>query len=158
MSYFRELYGDLPGAVGAMERAVAAGGPARENVAYVQSLLGALELARGRPAAARRAYDVALAAMPDYAPAAAGRARLAAATGDLRGAIARWRRVVTRLPLPEYVIALGETELAAGRRAAARRDLELVRRAAGAARRRGREHRRRAGDLRGRPRRPASAA
>jgi hypothetical protein len=33
---------------------------------------------------------------------------------------------VTRLPLPEYVIALGETELAAGRRAAARRDLELV--------------------------------
>ena len=79
MSYFRELYGDLPGAVGAMERAVAAGGPARENVAYVQSLLGALELARGRPAAARRAYDAALAAMPDYAPAAAGRARLAAA-------------------------------------------------------------------------------
>jgi len=126
VSYFRELYGDLPGAVGAMERAAAAGGPARENVAYVQSLLGALELARGRPAAARRAYDFALAAMPDYAPAAAGRARLAAATGDLRGAIARWRRVVTRLPLPEYVIALGETELAAGRRAAARRDLELV--------------------------------
>ena len=127
ISYFRELYGDLPGAVGAMERAVAAGGPARENVAYVQSLLGALELARGRHAAARRAYDLALGAQPDYAPAAAGRARLAAATGDLDGAIARWRRVVTRLPLPEYVIALGEAELAAGKRAAGRRDLELVR-------------------------------
>jgi hypothetical protein len=65
--------------------------------------------------------------MPAYAPAAAGRARLAAATGDTAGAIARWRRVVARLPLPEYVIALGETELAAGRVAAGRRDLALVR-------------------------------
>jgi hypothetical protein len=34
--------------------------------------------------------------------------------------------VVDRLPLPEYVIALGEAEIAAGRRAAGRRTLELV--------------------------------
>jgi tetratricopeptide (TPR) repeat protein len=127
VSYFRELTGDLNGAVDAMRLAVDAGGPALENVAYVQSLLGGLELARGRHAAARRAYDAALAAMPGYAPAAAGRARLAAASGDLGGAIRRWRGVVARLPLPEYVIALGETELAAGRRDAGRRDLALVR-------------------------------
>jgi tetratricopeptide (TPR) repeat protein len=126
ISYIRELYGDLPGAVEAIRRAVSAGGPVPENVAYVQSLLGGLELARGRLGAARHAYDAALAAMPSYAPAAAGRARLAAAQGDLPGAIARWQRVVERLPLPEYVIGLGETELAAGRRAAGRRDLELV--------------------------------
>jgi hypothetical protein len=49
-----------------------------------------------------------------------------AVRGDLRRAIARWRRVVARLPLPEYVIGLGETELAAGRRAAGLRDLALV--------------------------------
>jgi len=127
ISYIRELYGDLPGAIDAIERAVSAGGPVPENVAYVQSLLGGLELARGRLGAARHAYDAALAAMPSYAPAAAGRARLAAAEGDLPDAIARWRRVVDRLPLPEYVIGLGETELAAGRRAAGLRDLELVR-------------------------------
>jgi tetratricopeptide (TPR) repeat protein len=126
VSYFRELTGDLDGAVGAMRRAVSAGGPVPENVAYVQSLLGGLELARGNLGAARHAYAAALAAMPSYAPAAAGRARLAAATGDLRGAIARWRRVVERLPLPEYVIALGETEQAAARARAARRDLALV--------------------------------
>jgi tetratricopeptide (TPR) repeat protein len=127
VSYFRELYGDLPGAVDAMERAVTAGGPVRENVAYVQTLLGALELNRGRLGRARHAFDAALAAMPRYAPAAAGRARLAAARADLSGAITRWRRVVERLPLPEYVIALGETEIAARRVAAGRRDLELVR-------------------------------
>jgi tetratricopeptide (TPR) repeat protein len=127
VSYMRELYGDLPGAVEAMERAAAAGGPVPENVAYVQTLLGGLELERGRRVAARRAFAAALAAVPGYVQAEAGRARLAAASGDLRGAIARWRRVVERRPLPEYAIALGEAELAAGRRAAGRRDLGLVR-------------------------------
>jgi tetratricopeptide (TPR) repeat protein len=122
----RELYGDLDGAGEALELAIAAGGPVPENVAYVQSLLGTLELNRGRLAAARRAFRAALTAVPGYAPAAAGRARLAARTGNLRGAIARWRELVARLPLPEYAIGLGEAELAAGRVAAGRRDLALV--------------------------------
>jgi pentatricopeptide repeat protein len=126
VSYFRELHGDLAGAAEAMTLAASAGGAVGESSAFVQTLLGDLELARSREGAARRAYAAALAAMPGYVPALAGRARLAAARGDLAGAIAGWRRVVTRLPLPEYAIALGEAELAAGRRAAARRDLELV--------------------------------
>src|SRR5436190_1888536 len=54
---------------------------------------------------------------------------------DLKPNLASYARVsyfrglhgaVARLPLPEYVVALGETELAAGRRTAARRDLALV--------------------------------
>jgi tetratricopeptide (TPR) repeat protein len=144
VSYFRELHGDLRGAADALTLAVSAGGAARENIAFVQSLLGSLELSRGRLPAARRAFAAALAAVPDYAPAAAGRARLAARTGDLEGAIERWRPLVTRLPLTEYAIALGEAELAAAQqaagggvtagrqrgvalRAAGRRDLALVR-------------------------------
>ena len=127
VSYFRELTGDLRGAVQALRLAIAAGGPVPENVAYVQGLLGGLELSRGRLAAARRAYTAALAAVPGYAPALAGRARLAARAGRLDVAIARWRALVERLPLPEYVIALGEAELAAGRTVAGRADLALVR-------------------------------
>jgi tetratricopeptide (TPR) repeat protein len=136
VSYFRELTGDLDGAAEALRLAIAAGGPVPENVASVQSLLGSLELNRGRLAGARRAFAAALAAVPGYAPALAGRARLAARAGDLRGAIGRWRALVARLPLPEYAIALGEAELAAADRAAshaarlraaARRDLALVR-------------------------------
>jgi len=127
VSYFRELHGDLPGARQALARALSAGGEAPENVAYIQTLQGNLELARGRYAAARRAYRAVLGRASGYIPARVGLARLDAATGRLGEAIKGLRDVVARLPLPEYVVALGETELAAGRAAAARRTFALVR-------------------------------
>jgi tetratricopeptide (TPR) repeat protein len=127
VSYFRELNGDLDGAVEAMRLAVSAGGEAPENFAYVQTLLGDLELTRGETAAAERAYRTALARYAGYAPARAGMARVAVARGDLDAAIARYRAVVERLPLTEYVIALGESELTTGRTAAARETFALVR-------------------------------
>jgi tetratricopeptide (TPR) repeat protein len=126
VSYFRELHGDLPGALQTMRLAVSAGGDAPENLAYVQTLLGNLEFERGDLAAASMAYRLALARFPRYVPAEAGLARVDASRGRLRAAIRRYRSVVARLPLPEYVIALGETELAGGRNAAAQRDLALV--------------------------------
>jgi tetratricopeptide (TPR) repeat protein len=109
-----------------MRLAVSAGGDAAENVAYVQTLLGNLEFERAHLGAASHAYRLALSRFPKYAAADAGLARVEAARGRLPAAIERYRSVVERLPLPEHVIALGETELAAGRRATARRDLALV--------------------------------
>jgi tetratricopeptide (TPR) repeat protein len=126
VSYWRELHGDLDGAVDAVRAAISAGGDVAENGAYVQTLLGNLELQRGRMRAADEAYHAALARFGGYVPAQAGLARLDAARGDLSRAIGRFRGVVARLPLPEYVVALGETELAVGRDAAARRDFALV--------------------------------
>ena len=116
ISYLRELHGDLDGAAAAMRRAVAAGAGRREDVASVLVLLGDLELARGRHAAARRAFAGAEATLPGHAPALAGRARLAAVRGDLARATALWRRALERVPLPEYALALGEAQLAAGDR------------------------------------------
>ena len=127
ISYLRELHGDLDGAVAAMRRAVAAAGSARSFAADTNALLGELELRRGREAAAGRAFRMALAAVPGHPAASAGMARFAAATGRDDLALARWRRLVTRMPLPEYAIALGEAELAAGRTAAAERAFDLVR-------------------------------
>jgi tetratricopeptide (TPR) repeat protein len=126
VSYWRELHGDLRGAIQAMQLAVAAGGDAPENVAYVQTLLGNLYFDVGRLGKAREAYRTALSRFPGYVPAGAGLARVEAARGDFRSALRRYRAAVARLPLPEYVVGLGETELAAGRAAAARRDLALV--------------------------------
>jgi tetratricopeptide (TPR) repeat protein len=127
VSYFRELHGDLDGAVAAMRLAVSAGGEVPENEAYVRSLLGNLELQRGRLGAAARAYRAALNSVPGYVPAQAGLAKVDVAHGRLAQAIVRLRGAVARLPRSEYVVALAEAERAAGRGAAARRDLDLVR-------------------------------
>src|SRR5215208_4423374 len=85
-----------------------------------------VELARGRPAAARASQRAALAAVPGYPAAEAGLARLDAARGDLGGAIRRWRRLDDLRPAPEHALALGEALLAAGRETAARRVLATV--------------------------------
>ena len=63
---------------------------------------------------------------PAYPAAQAGLARLDAGRGRFAPAIRRYRQVVERIPLPEYAVALAETEQAAGRVAAARRDYALV--------------------------------
>ena len=123
VSYLRELHGDLEGAAAAMRLAVAAGGPAPENNAYVLALLGELERRRGRAAAGAavvRHGARARAALRGRGggPGAASRAPRRRASPR---AIARLRGVVDTLPLPEYVVALGETQLAAGDTAAARR-------------------------------------
>ena len=107
-----------------------------------------------RPRSARRGTRTAWRspAIPNTPPRRPGsRARpLRAATWPPRSAATE--RVVERLPLPEYAVALAEAELAAGRRAAAREDLALVRGAAAPAAPRRRERRCRDGGRRGRPR------
>ncbi len=126
VSYFRELHGDLAGAASAMSLAVSAGAGVPENVAYVQTQLGDLEALRGRPRAARRAYAAALAGVNGYVPAIASLAQLDAATGRLAAAIRGYEAIVRRRPLPQYVIALGEIQQVAGRRAEARETFALV--------------------------------
>ena len=117
-SYLRELSGDPAGAVEAMRLAVSAGGTP-ENVAYVQSLLADLELARGRATAARAAYTAALRSLPGYPAGLVGLARVDAAGGDPGRAAVRLRRASERLPLPATLVLLSEVERALGRDEAA---------------------------------------
>jgi tetratricopeptide (TPR) repeat protein len=125
-SYFRELSGQPAGAVTAMRLAVSAGGTP-ENVAYVQVLLGDLELARGRVAAARAAYTGALRSLPGYPAGLVGLARADAAGGDLGRAAARVRRASARLPLTATLVLLADLERALGREGAARGALAAAR-------------------------------
>jgi len=127
VSYLRELRGDRVGALDLLRAAQSAGGEVPENTAYVTTLAAGLELQAGALADARRDAREALHRFPRYAAAEAALAKVQAAGGDLGGAIARLRGVVARLPLPEHVTLLAETELVAGDRAAAAQDLDVVR-------------------------------
>lgn len=126
VSYYRELHGDVVGAVRAMRFAVSAGGGA-EGSAYVETLLGDLELTRGRTASARDAYRSALRDVHDFPQALTGLARIDASGGALRRAAARLRRSTNRLPLTTALTLLAEVETALGRSRAAAADLAAAR-------------------------------
>lgn len=127
VAYIRELYGDLPGAIEAMRAAVEAGGPAAENTEWVRVQLGNLYFATGDLEQAERQYQESLALYPGYVHALAGLGRIHAALGQYDQAIARYQEAIARMPLPEFVIALGELQEAAGRPAEAAKQYELVR-------------------------------
>ena len=127
LSYLRELRGDTGGAISAMTQAVEAGAGSPEDRAYVLALLGDLHLGRGDLDAAEAAYVRAERDRPEYGPAEVGRARVAAARGDLQGAADRLAATVNRLPLPATAALLGDVLDAMGRPADAARQYELVR-------------------------------
>jgi tetratricopeptide (TPR) repeat protein len=126
VSYLRELMGDRDGALLAMEQAATAGAGYAENVAWVYVQLGNLQFDGGALADAGRNYEAALAAVPGYAAALAGQAKVAAAEGDLDGAAELYTRAVRTIPLAEYVAAYGDVLTAAGRHDDAAAQFALV--------------------------------
>ena len=127
VSYVRELHGDTDGAIAAMEAAVAAGPPGGESTAWTQTQLGHLHFHRADLAAAEGAYRAALTRQPDYPYAQAGLARVLAAHGDHPQAIAMLEDVAARLPLPEFLLSLGQLYEAGGQLLPAERQYDLIR-------------------------------
>jgi tetratricopeptide (TPR) repeat protein len=126
VSYLAELRGKLGIALAAIRHAAGSPGLPPENLAFADALLGNLLVYTGDPDGAVDAYARARALVPAHAPSLAGEARLAVAADRLDDAIALYQRAADILPLPEYVISLAETQLAAGQRDAAARNLKLA--------------------------------
>lgn len=128
VSYARELLGDTDGAITAMRQAVKLGPRAGENTAWSRVQLGNLYASyTGDLAAAEAEYRRALADSPGYVHAQAGLARLSAARGEYGAAATIYESLVTVMPLPEFIIALGDLYTVDGRSDEAARQYALVR-------------------------------
>ena len=125
-SYARWLYGDLRNATRYMLMAIHAGSTQRENVAWCQSQLGDDYFNAGFVVAAEYQYRAALRTFPHYARALAGLATVEAALGHPRSAIHYYQQAIVAVPLPQYVIGLGDLYTSLGNRKAAARQYALI--------------------------------
>ncbi len=126
VSYARELYGDVEGAIQAMRQAAAAGGPAPENAGWAHVQLGNLNFNSGRLDKAEHEYNAALVVYPGYFHAQAGLAAVRAAQGRSAEAVALYKAAVAVVPLPQYVQALGDLYAATGDTRNAQAQYDLV--------------------------------
>lgn len=118
---------------GALDRAAAAHAAAEAEgqrgpaIGWYAWLNGTLSLAAGSPDAAAAWFDRALVAWPDGHLALAGRARAAAALGDVDGAIELYRSAVAINPQPDALTALGDLLALRGDAAGANEQYATVR-------------------------------
>jgi tetratricopeptide (TPR) repeat protein len=125
-SYANELRGQVGQARALLEQAAkAAKAPA--DAAFAEHYLGELAWSTGDLTAARAGYDAALAADPDYLPSLAGRAKVLAATGQTRAALADYQESVQRQPQPAVLVELGTLLEATGQERAAQAQYDVVR-------------------------------
>ena len=125
VSYFRELHGDVAGAVAAMRAARQVAGTAPDT-SWAAYQLGELAWNAGDLVGAAARYREAEQLDAAWVPPRAAMAKVAWARGHAPTAIARYREVVARYPLPEYVVALGDLLWTTGDRASARREYGLA--------------------------------
>ncbi len=107
-AYLRELHGDMAGAIQAMQMALDVAAPNTESWRWTAVQVGNLYFNRGEWAQADLYYQAALKSHSAYPFALAGRGRVAAAQGDRTRAIHLYSQAAERLPLPEFIIPLGD--------------------------------------------------
>lgn len=126
ISYLRELHGDTDGALEMMQLAVDSGTPNSENTAWVRTQLANLYFNMGDVDQAELEYQRTLQNRSDYVYALAGLGRVRAAQGDMKEAIKLLNQVVGIMPMPEFVIMLGDLHQAAGQEQAASQQYKLL--------------------------------
>ncbi len=97
-----------------------------EGVAWARVQLGTFEATLGRLDAAQSQFDQALKTYPGDVYALAGQGRVAAMQGNDGKAITLYRQASANVPVPDFVIALGDLERRAGHADEAAKQYALV--------------------------------
>lgn len=123
-SYDLELHGRVDDARVALEKALE-NAFGQSDLAFVRYYLGELAFNSGDLDEAAAQYKRGLLAAPNDVALRQGRAKVAAARGDLEQALADYQTVTNRVPLPQYVQEYGELLLVAGREDEAQAQFDL---------------------------------
>lgn len=126
ISYIRELYGDVEGALEIMGWAVDAGTPNLENTAWTRTQLGNLYFNNGEIEQAAGEYKRTLESYPGYVYALAGLGRVYAAQGRPDAAIQLLEKAIEKSSLPEFVIMLADIYVSQGQMEKARQQFRLL--------------------------------
>jgi tetratricopeptide (TPR) repeat protein len=116
VSYAREVLGDLPGALRAMDDAIAAADPAdSEGLAWCLARSGLLCRKAGQPEEAARRFEHAREVFPRSPYAWEGIGWTALSRGDARSAEDAFEKAFEIVPWPQYAVELRETAEARNR-------------------------------------------
>jgi tetratricopeptide (TPR) repeat protein len=126
VSYYRELHGDLRGAVGAMDAAFRDAGGSGQDAAWASFQLGELQFLSGHLRRANFLYRRGRYLDPAYYLPRVGVAKVAAARGHLGRATRILAGVTRTYPAPIYVMLLGDVLRARGLQGQAKRQYDLV--------------------------------
>jgi tetratricopeptide (TPR) repeat protein len=126
ISYLRELHGDTKGALEMMQLAVDSGTPNSENTAWVRTQLANLYFNMGNVDQAELEYRRTLQQRPDYVYALAGLGRVRAVQGEMDEATRLLNQAIAIVPIPEFVITLGDLYHVAGQEEKANQQYQLL--------------------------------
>ena len=119
ISYLREIYGDVDGAIEAMKLAVTAGYPGYEQTAWARLTLGNLYESQGNLDAAEGEYRTILQNRPNYAFAVAALGGIAEKRGDLVKAETLLKQACAIIPEVGFYVQLATLYKATDRQVAA---------------------------------------
>jgi tetratricopeptide (TPR) repeat protein len=126
VAYLRELHGDTAGAIEAMRMAADTAVPGSEPWLWTTTQLGHLYFNSGELAGAEEIYVAVLRQDASYPFAQFGLARVLAAQGNKQAALTILRPLAARLPMPEFLTALGDLYKGLGQPQAAQGQYDLV--------------------------------
>ncbi len=108
VSYLRQIYGDMPGAIEAMKLAVEAGAPGAESTEWARIILGDLYLASGDIQSAEANYKLALEYRKDYPYAYAALGRIEKAKKNYTEAISQTEHAIRIMSDLSFVMQLAD--------------------------------------------------